>query len=103
VFKTNRQRWPFFVVVMVILPDYLHCIWTLPSKGADFFGRRYDIKARFAAQIPGGERLLKAKGGMRLAFPPYGPARFFTPLRSVQNDKIIYCSLTASSYQMRVI
>jgi putative transposase len=39
------------------LPDHLHCIWTLPSDDADFSTRWQAIKARFAAQIPPGERL----------------------------------------------
>jgi len=43
---------------MVILPDHLHCIWTLPYGDADFSTRWHDINA---------------KGGMRFAFPPYGP------------------------------
>jgi len=72
-FKAARQRRPFTVEAMVILPDHLHCIWTLPSGDADFSTRWHDLKARFAAQIPRGERLSDAKGGMRFAFPPYGP------------------------------
>jgi len=31
VFKAARQRRPFTVEAMVIFPDHLHCIWTLPS------------------------------------------------------------------------
>jgi putative transposase len=56
-FKAARQRRPFTVEAIVILPDHLHCIWTLPSGDADFSIRWHDIKARFAAQIPPGERL----------------------------------------------
>lgn len=42
---------------MVIFPDHLHCIWTLPPGDADFSTRWHDIKVRFAAQISGRERL----------------------------------------------
>ena len=56
-FKAARQRRPFTVEAIVILPDHLHCIWTLPPEDADFSARWHDIKARFAAQIPPGERL----------------------------------------------
>ncbi len=45
------------IEAIVILPDHLHCIWTLPSGDADFSTRWHDIKARFAAQIPREERL----------------------------------------------
>ena len=57
VFKAGRQRKPFTIEAIVILPDHLHCIWTLPSGDADFSTRWHDIKARFAAQISRGERL----------------------------------------------
>jgi putative transposase len=56
-FKAARQRRPFTVEAMVILPDHLHCIWTLPPGDADFSRRGCDIKARFAAQISRGEIL----------------------------------------------
>jgi putative transposase len=57
VFKAARRRRPFTVEAIVILPDHLHCIWTLPAGHADFSTRWHDIKARFAAQISAGERL----------------------------------------------
>jgi putative transposase len=57
VFKAARQRNPFAIEAIVVLPDHLHCIWTLPSDDADFSTRWHDIKARFAAKIPRGERL----------------------------------------------
>ena len=57
VFEAAPQRRPFTVEAIVILPDHLHCIWTLPSGDADFSTLWHDIKARFAAQIPRGERL----------------------------------------------
>jgi hypothetical protein len=38
---------------MVILPDHLNCIWTPPAGEADFPTPWQDIKARFAAPIPG--------------------------------------------------
>jgi len=57
VFKAARRRRPFTIEAIVILPDHLHCIWTLPSGDADFSTRWQDIKARFAAQLSRGERL----------------------------------------------
>jgi len=45
VFKAARQCRPFTVEAIVILPDHLHCIWTLPSGEADFSTRWHDIKA----------------------------------------------------------
>ena len=57
VFKSARRRRPFTIEAIVILPDHLHCLWTLPPGDADFSTRWHDIKSRFAAQIPRGERL----------------------------------------------
>ena len=31
-----RERYPFTVDAWVLLPDHLHCLWTLPSGDADF-------------------------------------------------------------------
>ena len=56
-FMAARRRRPFTIDAIVILPDHLHCIWTLPGEDADFSTRWHDIKARFAAQISRGERL----------------------------------------------
>lgn len=41
-----RER-PFDPVAMVLLPDHLHAIWTLPAGDADFSGRWARIKAIF--------------------------------------------------------
>jgi putative transposase len=57
VFLAAKKRRPFTIEAIVILPDHLHCIWTLPPDDADFSTRWHDIKARFATQIPKGERL----------------------------------------------
>lgn len=34
--KTVRSRYPFTVNAWVLLPDHLHCIWTLPPGDADY-------------------------------------------------------------------
>lgn len=57
VFADARRRRRFTIDAIVVLPDHLHCLWTLPPDDADFSARWHDIKARFAARIPCGERL----------------------------------------------
>lgn len=42
-----RERLPFEVFAMVLLPDHLHCIWTLPPDDDDFPERWRQIKGRF--------------------------------------------------------
>jgi len=39
-----RQSHPFTVNAWVLLPDHLHCIWTLPSDDRDFSARWRVIK-----------------------------------------------------------
>jgi len=58
VFKVARRRRPFTIDAIVILPDHLHCIWTLPPGDECFSTRWHDIKARFSAGIPKEDRLL---------------------------------------------
>ncbi len=56
-FRAVRRRYPFTIEAIVILPDHLHCIWTLPPGDADFSTRWRLIKSAFARRIAAGERL----------------------------------------------
>ena len=42
-----RQRWPFETVAIVVLPDHLHAIWSLPKGDSDFSKRWGLIKTGF--------------------------------------------------------
>ena len=66
-FSEAKQRRPFIIEAIVILPDHLHCVWTLPPGDSDLSRRWHDIKSRFAAQMPQGERrsLRRQKNGER--------------------------------------
>jgi len=46
-FRVARRERPFAIDAIVILPDHLHAIWTLPPGDADFSGRWKRIKAQF--------------------------------------------------------
>jgi len=43
----QRQRRPFEMPGIVLLPEHLHCLWTLPSGDADFSTRWRKIKEDF--------------------------------------------------------
>ena len=43
-----RKQHPFTIDAWVLLPDHLHCIWTLPPGDHDFSGRWGRIKAGFS-------------------------------------------------------
>src|SRR3989304_6262039 len=46
-FARTRGELPFRVDAIVVLPDHLHCIWTLPPGDANFSLRWQRIKGRF--------------------------------------------------------
>ena len=56
-FVDVKRRHPFKMDAVVIMPDHLHCIWTLPEGDSDFSSRWSLIKANFSRQIPKAERI----------------------------------------------
>jgi putative transposase len=54
-FRRVQEAQPFHIDAAVILPDHLHCIWTLPEGDSDFSGRWGQIKKRFSRALPRGE------------------------------------------------
>lgn len=50
-FRAARRERPFAIDAMVILPDHLHAILTLPENDADFSGRWRRIKGHFSAAL----------------------------------------------------
>ena len=49
-FGSVMQQHPFKIDAIVILPDHLHCLWTLPEGDADFSTRWRLIKSYFSRQ-----------------------------------------------------
>lgn len=52
-FRAVKTKHPFTIDAMVVLPDHLHCIWTLPQADADFSTRWRLIKSEFSRYCPG--------------------------------------------------
>ncbi len=52
-FQTTMATYPFRVDAIVILPDHLHTIWTLPDNDSDFSIRWKRIKATFSRLYQG--------------------------------------------------
>ncbi len=50
-FRALRAQRPFTIDAIVILPDHLHTIWTLPDGDADYSGRWKVIKSRFTHEL----------------------------------------------------
>lgn len=53
---TTRKERPFKVDAWVVLPDHMHCMWTLPEGDADFSRRWALIKGRFSHAVGQGRR-----------------------------------------------
>jgi putative transposase len=52
-----RLKQPFHIDAWVVLPDHMHCVWTLPGGDADYSSRWKAIKIAFSKSIPKTERL----------------------------------------------
>jgi putative transposase len=53
----TRRDYPFEIDAIVVLPDHIHAVWTLPPHDTDFSTRWRLIKTRFAKTFPKQERL----------------------------------------------
>ena len=51
-----RLNQPFHIDAWVVLPDHMHCVWTLPEGDADYSSRWKAIKIAFSKSIPKTER-----------------------------------------------
>jgi putative transposase len=60
-FRKVRQRHPFTIDAVIVLPDHLHAVWTLPEGGADFATRWQLIKSAFSHSLPSGERISESR------------------------------------------
>jgi len=56
VVKMVKQRHPFEIDAMVVLPDHIHTTWTLPEGDKDYPTRWMLIKTAFSRHINTGER-----------------------------------------------
>lgn len=47
-----RRRWPFHIDAWAILPEHMHCLWTLPDGDDDFPRRWRELKMGFSKALP---------------------------------------------------
>jgi len=52
VIRATRRLRPFHIDAWVILPEHMHCIWTLPEDDTDYSGRWRAIKTNFSKALP---------------------------------------------------
>ena len=59
-FRETRQHHPFTIDAMVVLPDHLHTVWTLPEGDTDSPTRWRLIKTSFSRRFASAERISNA-------------------------------------------
>jgi putative transposase len=47
---------PFHIDAWVVLPEHMHCLWTLPENDTDYSGRWRAIKTVFSKSLPAVEQ-----------------------------------------------
>jgi len=63
-FRATRRERPFAIEAVVVLPDHLHAVLTLPPNDADFSGRWRRIKGHFSsALLDAGVDIIRARNG----------------------------------------
>ena len=67
--RTKADK-PFVIDAWVVLPDHMHCVWTLPEGDSDYAVRMASIKAQFTMDL----RALHGRSGFSPtpARDPYG-------------------------------
>jgi putative transposase len=64
-FRDTRRRHPFAIGAIVVLPDHLHAIWTLPEGDTDFSIRWSLVKAGFSRGFARGEEISASRARKR--------------------------------------
>jgi len=68
-FRETREALPFRVEAIVVLPDHLHTVWSLPPGDGNFSARWRSLKGRFSHALPrtewrSGVRLRRGERGI---------------------------------------
>jgi putative transposase len=56
-FRYVKGKHPFKLDAVVVLPDHLHCLWTLPAGDTDYSIRWNLLKGTFSRAVENGERI----------------------------------------------
>ncbi|OAI02401.1 REP-associated tyrosine transposase [Methylomonas methanica] len=59
--RTVKQKHPFTIEAIVVLPEHLHAIWTLPDGDDDFSLRWRQIKSVFSRHFETGEKISNSR------------------------------------------
>jgi putative transposase len=81
--KKIKDKHPFTIDAFILLPDHLHCIWTLPSDDSDFSMRWRLIKSGFSRNY---KTALGSTPVIRKKESPVWQGRFWEHLIRDEND-----------------
>jgi putative transposase len=59
--RAVRRQSPFDIDAWVVLPDHMHCLWTLPESDSEFPDRWRRIKAAFSKSLPDTKQALRPR------------------------------------------
>src|SRR5690554_2016626 len=62
--KRTREMRPFEIRAWILLPDHMHCVWTLPQSDGDYSARWSMIKAMTTRTLGGAGRNSRREGGL---------------------------------------
>jgi len=85
-FKHVMEKHPFTVDAMVLLPDHLHCLWTLPENDRDFSIRWRLIKSHFTRAYDGKLKLIPSGSRNRKRERAVWQRRFWEHMIRDEND-----------------
>ncbi len=97
-FRSVRERHPFTLDAVVVLPDHLHAVWTLPEGDADFALRRRLIKTMFSRGLRSGKRISPSrmrKASVVSGSDAIGSTRYVT--RAISRATSIMCASILSN------
>lgn len=60
-FTYVKRRHPFHIDAIVVMPNHLHCIWTLPEDDFNYSMRWRQIKSHFSRAIPTTESISQSR------------------------------------------
>jgi len=66
-FRATQQERPFTIDAIVVLPDHLHAIFTLPQDDFDFAGRWRRIKGHFSTSLLAAGTAIRRRANGELA------------------------------------
>ena len=85
IFSEIKDKHPFTIDAAVVLPDHIHCLWTLPMGDSDFSKRWRLIKSAFSRQCGAQYKGIVTKSRQRKNEIAVWQRRFWE--HEIQNEK----------------